>query len=873
MKRIIYKLSFVPKIPIPHVILDNTYNYDGSFYLISEKHLVLTDFPIQESNEFKGTFVHVGHVFEAFLSPDEIKLISVTHAHFSQFLALNMTRSFYEDSSLYLIPVMIKQGNEWEPTLEWVRRFTDPPSISSIFSEILNKYDKKNLGEKLGSFFTKHGEWINRFVHFVISLEIPIKEFIRTNPILNNHIISKPELVALVAATKLQEVLIDRITKKEQSRRNQYSIIRSVAFNFNLGNLNKAKPSYLQKLECEEDPSSLKQNIPLLDIVNVNRNSSNEHLSYSSLAIYPFAVSQGHQRLIEIIENRDYYQEVCQRIPDNYTPPDPISLHPMDLSYLSPIAPIHLSLAPLLNHLPEQISPVKKSHFDIMTCINKASEIIRNNLLYRFKDLSLLRTALTDTTLLKINRKSLPSNIRLTVLGDAVLNFIISNIIFLANPRESVLRMSKMRSLILGGEFFRQIIDKINLGKYFISVSGGPAAKLPNHTAKKLVQAIFGAIFIDSNLSSCFTAFKYFVMADNKSVAESMFVLSPLGAQTLDFIIKADFSLQGDISGSVNAALQTISSSSQVPNLSGSSSNPQLNGSTSNSNLSSISMPISSTSILSSLMSDFPENHDHPVKYQNVYDAIKISFPLNYLSLFQAAFTHSSCSKSFTSNERLSFVGEAFTKLIISMLSYRCFPTADSDQLEYVIYEKMKELPLLAFDKQISTITVVQPGFEDKLIEPIINEDNEADIFLSLHAETLFAIVAAISFACGCNAAYQFIHQDILGLDWFAVIDIEHFKQRDLEERIKEKAGSFPHYYQYLVEGKYYTLMSVGSFRVPCIGMAKDPIVSKQDLINAVYKGFDSEPSIILTQKEYEEMEMTEPSEEFPQLQYNTFDS
>lgn len=869
MKRFVYKLSFVPKIPIPHVTLDNVINYDGSFFLISESPLILTDFSISDSTEFKGFCVHISHVFETFLNSEEMELISLTHAHFSQYLAFNMYNTFYTDYKLYLIPVMQIQGQkEWDSTLEWVKRFTNPPSISSIYQEILIRYDRKNQGDKLGTFFSKHGDWVNRFVRFVMSIEVPVKQFIKNSPIQNSQELTKQELVALICSLRLQEVLIDRITKKERSRRNQYSIIRSVAFNLNL-----SKSSCLKLLECD-DSSSFKENIPLLDIVNINRNSSNEHLSYSSLAAYPLAVSQSHQRIIEVLENfKVYIQEIYQRIPENYTPPEPISLHPMEISHLSPIAPIHLSIAPLMNRISDQFYPVLKGHISIINATAKAYELIRNNLLYRFKDLKLLRMALTDTTLNSVNRKSLPTNSRLVLLGSTVLNFISSNVIFLANPSESVLRMSKMRSLIVGGEFFRHIIDKIGLSKCFIS-SHGSAVEIANHTAKKIIYAIFGAIFLDSNLSSCFTAFKYLLMIDNKSIAESMFVLSPLGAQTLDFLTKVDFSPQSDISNSSSVPGQSISNSSQGSSISGSSSNPQLNGTGSGSiSIGSASTSTSAAVVMSSLMNEFVENHDHPINIQNVYDATKTSIALNYLPLFQAAFTHSSCSKSFTSNERLSFVGESFSKMIITMLAYRCFPTSDSDLLEYVVYEIIRKFGLIAYEKQISTLTVVQPGFEDKLAEPTIGDDYESDNISSLHTETLYAVIAAIAFACGFNAAYQFLHQDIIGLDWFTEIDLNNCRQKELEVKIKEKAGVLPRYFQYLVDGNYYSLMSVGCYRVQCVGMAKDPIVSKQDLINAVSLALESDPDIILTQEEYEELDMREASKEFPQLQYNTFDS
>lgn len=881
MKRIIYKLSFVPKIPIPHVIVDGIYNYDGSFFLVSESPLILTDFLITDAPEFKKTVVHIGHPFEVFLNADEMQLISFTHSHFSQHLASNMYINFYNDYTLYLIPIMqSRDQNEWDSTISWMKSFVEPPIIYDLYHNILCAYDKKNQGEKLGEFFVQNGEEINKFVHFIMSLEDPVKDYVENNPPLRDKKLSKQEFVAFFASLKLQESLISRITRKENPRR-KYSIIRSIAFNLNLNVLNKTKRNLIKNLECE-DPSNLRQNLPLLDIVNIDNRST-------AISNFPISLNRSHQRILEVLKNRDIISDIYCRIPDKFTPPDPVGLYSMELCHLVPISPVHLSLAYLINRISDQFYPISKGHLSIIHATNKAAEIIKNNLLYRFKDLRLLRLALTDITLIALNRKTLPINPRLITLGSAVLNFIISDIIFLANKTESVIRMTKMRSLILGGEFIRNVANKMNLAKCFISKHGGLTVILPNHTAKKLILAIFGAIFLDSNLSSCFTAFKYLVMIDDKAIAESMFNLSPIGLQTLEFITRNEFGVQNDIlSAATNStSLQSVSSSNisssgSLQNINSndlqlitSSSNPQLNSNNNANGSSNTSLNIPSSSaisVISSLLSEFVENNDHPIKYQNVYDVIKITFPSNYLPLFQAAFTHSSCSKSFTSNEKLIFVGEAFTKMIITMLAYRCFPTADSDQLEFVVYEKLKQLGLLAYEKQISTITVVQPGFEDKLQEPYNDGIDDDEILSSLHCETLFAVVAAIIFACGFNTAYQFIHQDLLGLNWFFDINVDNIKQKELEEKIKKKSGVQPHYFQYLVDGKYYSFMSVGNFRVQCVGVAKDPIVSKQDLINSVDRAFENDPSIILTSKEYEDIEMHEANDDFQQLQYTVYE-
>ena len=403
MKRFIFKLSFVPKLPIAHAILDSEFSYDGSFYLISEKALILTDFFISEVTELKGTCVHISHTFEAFLNSNEMEQISITHAHFSQYLASNMYSSLYTDFKLYLIPIMKKKDmNEWKSTLEWIKHFTDPPLISVLYQKILVRFDKKNQGEKLREFFIQNGEEINRFIHFIMSLEIPVKDFIKSNPPIHNQKLTNQEFVARFTALKFQELIVNRITKKEHSRRNQYSIIRSVAYNLNLNILNKTKRNYIKFLECD-DTSDLKQSIPLLDIVDISTRNV-------SMSEYPLAFSRSHQRILEVLENRDLMHDIHLRIPDNFKPPDPTSLHPMELSYLAPIAPIHLFIAYLFNRISDQFYPVTKGNLSVTGSTVKVAEIISNILLYRFKDLRLLRIALTDTTLATMNRKSLPNS-------------------------------------------------------------------------------------------------------------------------------------------------------------------------------------------------------------------------------------------------------------------------------------------------------------------------------------------------------------------------------------------------------------------------------------------------------------------------------
>ncbi|OHT11585.1 hypothetical protein TRFO_18827 [Tritrichomonas foetus] len=803
MKLYAYRLSFIPRIPMPYVSVDNNFTYDGSFFLIAQKPMVFTDFQVSDISTFKGIQVHVSHEFNPFLNPEEETILSITHAHFTQLLASNVIYNFYNDYRLYLIPVMKMAGkSDWEATLEWTKIFTDPPTIATIFNDLLIRHDRKNNGAKLLQFFTTRGEWINKFIKFVMEIDEPISSFIQNTKPINNNELTKPELVALFSALKLQEQLVDRIIKKEKSHVSQYSIIKSVSFNITCESLSKGRINYSDYLE--HDSSQFIQNLPLLDITKIEKSALVDHSYYYSLTEYPRALSKRHQRIIEVIENRKFISDLIQRMPDDFECFLPSALYPMEISFLTSLPPIHISIAFLLNRISEQVCPILSGHKPISMAINDAFGCVRNNFLYRFRNLTLLRTALTDPELSKYDKKSISDNSRLAVLGESILNLIVTNSIFIANKTESVHRMAKLRTLILGGEFFRLIIEKIGLGKFYLSHEGGPNAKLTTKSAKNLMCALFGAIFMDSSLKMCYTSFKFLVNIDNKSIAESIFQLSQIGLQTLEYIKNLE------LDASIN----------------------------------------------------YPAT-ENPLTHESICRAINYDIPESKLPIFQAAFTHTSIVK-YQPNDKLAFFGEAFSKFFLTMIATKKFPLASADDLQYIVYSKMKEFGKIAIKKNISQLTLVQSGYEEML-----NPSN--DDIPQIHCETLYAVIAALVISVGYNAAAQYIHQELITVNWS--MPYVNNEINELENMVLEKVGILPEYQQYVADGSYYTFMSLGDYRVPVAGIAKDPIVSKFELINSVLKVYESDPNTILTSYEYDDLEMTKNSEGFQQRYFNGFES
>lgn len=139
----------------------------------------------------------------------------------------------------------------------------------------------------------------------------------------------------------------------------------------------------------------------------------------------------------------------------------------------------------------------------------------------RFKDQSLLRQALTHRSYLNEHPKlKLSSNERLEFLGDAILEFFISNTLFEKHPKLPEGDLTAMRSRVVCTDSLAKVGRKLKLGDFlFLSkgeeVSGGRKNKslLANG-----VEALIGAIFLDQGRQTC----EKFVLANFKTAVDNL---------------------------------------------------------------------------------------------------------------------------------------------------------------------------------------------------------------------------------------------------------------------------------------------------------------------------------------------------------------
>ena len=118
---------------------------------------------------------------------------------------------------------------------------------------------------------------------------------------------------------------------------------------------------------------------------------------------------------------------------------------------------------------------------------------------YRFRDPSLLQTALTHRSFACESRPRLPDNQRLEFLGDAVLDLVAAEVLFLECPDWREGRLTKVRSRLTNTETLAAVAARIGLGD-FLSLGRGEDAS--GGRAKPAVladalEALVAAVWLD----------------------------------------------------------------------------------------------------------------------------------------------------------------------------------------------------------------------------------------------------------------------------------------------------------------------------------------------------------------------------------------
>ena len=130
--------------------------------------------------------------------------------------------------------------------------------------------------------------------------------------------------------------------------------------------------------------------------------------------------------------------------------------------------------------------------------MDKAESWLKTTLNYRFNDAQLFRQALTH--------RSSPghSNERLEFLGDAVLDFVVSEVVYRSMPEASEGDLSRLRASLVKDTSLAERAIELGLGEHLILGSG--ERKSGGHRRESILadtlEAIFGAVFLDGGFDA-----------------------------------------------------------------------------------------------------------------------------------------------------------------------------------------------------------------------------------------------------------------------------------------------------------------------------------------------------------------------------------
>lgn len=130
--------------------------------------------------------------------------------------------------------------------------------------------------------------------------------------------------------------------------------------------------------------------------------------------------------------------------------------------------------------------------------MEKALRWLKQTLNYEFSDVGLFTQALTH--------RSAPgsSNERLEFLGDAVLDFVISEVVFRAQPGSDEGDLSRLRASLVKDTSLASVAAELGLGEHLILGSG--EKKTGGHRRESILadalEALFGAVYLDRGLKA-----------------------------------------------------------------------------------------------------------------------------------------------------------------------------------------------------------------------------------------------------------------------------------------------------------------------------------------------------------------------------------
>ncbi len=130
-------------------------------------------------------------------------------------------------------------------------------------------------------------------------------------------------------------------------------------------------------------------------------------------------------------------------------------------------------------------------------------ELVEKRIGYRFKDKSLMKTALTHKTFAFEANTPLEFNERLEFFGDSILGFVVAEQLYRGNKYFSEGELTRRRSFGVNNNFLADVAKKMELGQ-FLLLGKGEVKQSGSSNRTNLanaLEALIAAIYLDSDIS------------------------------------------------------------------------------------------------------------------------------------------------------------------------------------------------------------------------------------------------------------------------------------------------------------------------------------------------------------------------------------
>ena len=162
------------------------------------------------------------------------------------------------------------------------------------------------------------------------------------------------------------------------------------------------------------------------------------------------------------------------------------------------------------------------------------------NIGYSFNNIELLREALTHTSY--ANENNVNSNERLEYLGDSILEFIISEYLFINYNNLTEGEMTKVRANVVCEDSLFQVAEKHNFSDFlFLGRSERHSQNSKKAILADSVEAVIAAIFLDSNLDNS----RKFILDNLSSTVE--FASKHVGMKDYKTVLQEKLQVHGEV--------------------------------------------------------------------------------------------------------------------------------------------------------------------------------------------------------------------------------------------------------------------------------------------------------------------------------------